>query len=66
MATSGIVQRLPGGEQYENVLEVVHPDGGKALPDGQLLHLAGSMRDGWLMTGGARVARVLGAFPRRH
>jgi hypothetical protein len=51
MATFGIVQRFPGGtrEQYENVLEVVHPDGGKALPDGQLLHLAGSTQDGWLM-----------------
>jgi|SRR5215204_1437172 len=51
MATFGIVQRFPGGtrEQYENVLEVVYPDGGKALPEGELLHLAGSTRDGWLV-----------------
>ena len=51
MATFGIVQRFPGGtrEQYENVVEVVHPDGGKALPEGQLLHLAGPTGDGWLV-----------------
>jgi sarcosine oxidase gamma subunit len=51
MTTFGIVHRFPGGtrEQYEKVLEVVHPDGGKALPEGQLLHLAGSTPDGWLV-----------------
>ena len=51
MATFGIVHRFPGGtrEQYENVVEVVHPDGGKALPEGQLLHLAGPTGDGWLV-----------------
>jgi hypothetical protein len=51
MATFGIVHRFPGGtrEQYDNVVEVVHPDGGKALPEGQLLHLAGPTGDGWLV-----------------
>jgi len=51
MATFGIVHRFPGGtrEQYENVLKVVHPDGGKALPEGQMLHLAGQSQDGWLI-----------------
>jgi hypothetical protein len=51
MATFGIVHRFPGGtrEQYENVLEVVHPDVGKELPEGQLLHLAGPTGDGWLV-----------------
>ena len=51
MATFGIVHRFPGGtrEQYENVLGVVHPDGGESLPEGELLHLAGSTPDGWLV-----------------
>jgi hypothetical protein len=51
MATFGIVHRFQGGtrEQYENVLKVVHPDDGKGLPEGQLLHLAGQSQDGWLM-----------------
>ena len=51
MATFGIVHRFPGGtrKQYENVLEVVHPDGGESLPEGELLHLAGSTPDGWLV-----------------
>jgi hypothetical protein len=51
MATYGIVHRFPGGtrEQYENVKKVVHPDGGKALPEGQMLHLAGQSQDGWLV-----------------
>ena len=42
---------LPGQhrEQYENALKVVHPDDGKALPEGQLLHLAGPTDDGWLI-----------------
>lgn len=29
--------------------EGVHPDDGKALPEGQLLHLAGPTDDGWLI-----------------
>jgi hypothetical protein len=51
MATFGIVNRFQGGtrEQYENVLKVVHPDGGKELPEGQMLHLAGQSQDGWLV-----------------
>ena len=51
MATFGIVHRFPGGtrEQYEKVVEVVHPDGGESLPEGELLHLAGSTPDGWLV-----------------
>jgi hypothetical protein len=51
MATFGIVHRFPGGtrEQYENVGEVVNPDGGNALPEGELLHLAGPTNDGWLV-----------------
>ena len=51
MATFGIVDSFPGGtrEQYENSIAVVYPDGGKALPEGQLLHLAGPSRDGWLV-----------------
>jgi hypothetical protein len=48
MATCGIILRFRGGthEQYENAVKVVHPDGGKALPEGQLLHLAGPAEDG--------------------
>jgi hypothetical protein len=51
MATYGIVHRFPGGtrKQYENVMKVVHPDDGKALPKGQMLHLAGQSQDGWLV-----------------
>jgi hypothetical protein len=51
MATFGIILRFPGGtrEQYENTLKVVHPDGGEALPESQLLHLAGPTQDGWLV-----------------
>ncbi len=47
----GIIHRFPGGtqEQYENTIKVVHPDGGKGLPDGQTLHLAGSTGDGWIV-----------------
>jgi hypothetical protein len=49
MATFGIILRFQGGtrEQYENTLKVVHPDSGEALPDSQLLHLAGPTQDGW-------------------
>lgn len=51
MATFGIIHRFRAGtrEQYENALKIVHPDGGKALPEGQLLHLAGPTEDGWLV-----------------
>jgi len=51
MATFGIVHRFEGGtrEQYEYVLKVVHPNGGKGLPEGQMLHLAGQSQDGWLV-----------------
>jgi hypothetical protein len=51
MATFGVVRRFAGGtrEQYENVRKAVHPDGGKGLPVGQMLHLAGQSQDGWLV-----------------
>jgi hypothetical protein len=51
MATFGIVHRFEGGtrEQYDNVLKLVHPDGGRQLPKGQMLHLAGQSQDGWLV-----------------
>jgi hypothetical protein len=51
MSTFGIVHRFPGGtrEQYDNVRKVVHPDDGQALPEGQMLHLAGQSQDGWLV-----------------
>lgn len=47
----GVVHRFPGGtqEQYENALKAVHPDGGKSLPAGQTLHVAGSTADGWMI-----------------
>ncbi len=51
MATFGIIHRFRGGtrEQYENSLQAVHPDGGKSLPDGQMLHLAGPSGDDWVV-----------------
>ncbi len=47
----GIVHQFAGGtrEQYENTLKAVHPDGGKGLPAGQTLHLAGSTPNGWII-----------------
>jgi hypothetical protein len=47
----GIMHRFPGGtqEQYENTVKVVHPDGGKKLPEGQTVHIAGATSDGWLI-----------------
>jgi hypothetical protein len=47
----GIIHRFAGGtkEQYENTIKVVHPDGGKGLPEGQTLHVAGSTADGWIV-----------------
>ena len=42
-ATFGLIHRFDGGtaQQYENTVKVVHPDGGKGLPPGQLYHAAG-------------------------
>jgi hypothetical protein len=47
----GIIHRFAGGtkEQYENSIKAVHPDGGKKLPKGQTLHLAGPTSDGWVI-----------------
>jgi hypothetical protein len=47
----GIVHRFAGGtkEQYENSLKVVHRNGGKDLPAGQTLHVAGATDDGWII-----------------
>lgn len=44
MATTfGIIHRFNGAtaKQYDNAVKVVHPDGGKGLPPGQLYHAAG-------------------------
>lgn len=51
MAAFGIIHRFSGGtrEQYENSLKAVHPDGGKMLPPGQTLHVAGATEDGWII-----------------
>jgi len=45
----GIVHHFPGGtkEQYEAALAVVHPDGGRTLPEGQVYHAAGPSEGGW-------------------
>jgi len=50
-ATFGITHFFKGGtaEQYENSIKVVHPDGGKGLPAGQLYHAAGPTEDGFLI-----------------
>jgi hypothetical protein len=47
----GIMHRFPGGtqEQYDNSIKAAHPDGGKSLPAGQTLHVAGPTSDGWLI-----------------
>jgi hypothetical protein len=47
----GVIHRFAGGtrEQYENSIKAVHPDGGKGLPKGQTLHVAGSTPDGWVI-----------------
>jgi hypothetical protein len=47
----GIIHRFAGGtqEQYENSIKAVHRDGGKTLPEGQTLHVAGSTKDGWVI-----------------
>jgi hypothetical protein len=50
-ATFGITHFFKGGtaEQYENSIAVVHPDGGKGLPPGQLYHAAGPSEDGFMI-----------------
>ena len=47
----GIVHQFPGGtkEQYEASIAVVHPNGGRDLPDGQIFHVAGPSADGWVI-----------------
>jgi len=47
----GIIHRFAGGtrEQYENAIKAVHPNGGKGLPAGQTLHVAGPTADGWVI-----------------
>jgi hypothetical protein len=44
----GVIHQFPGGtrEQYEASIAAVHPSGG-ALPEGQILHVAGPSADGW-------------------
>ena len=44
----GVIHEFPGGtrEQYEASIAAVHPGGG-ALPEGQVLHIAGPSADGW-------------------
>jgi len=39
----GVIHRFAGGtqEQYENAIKAVHPNGGKGLPEGQTVHIAG-------------------------
>ena len=44
-----IINRFKGGtkEQYDAVVEQVHPPG--SLPEGQSIHIAGSIDDGWVV-----------------
>ena len=44
----GVTHFFAGGtkEQYDAVLEAVHPDGG-GLPKGQIFHAAGASEGGW-------------------
>jgi hypothetical protein len=51
MAKFGITNHFKGGtkEQYDNTVKVVHPDGGKALPAGQVYHAAGPTSDGFVV-----------------
>ncbi len=48
-----IVHRFPGAtkEQYEAAVAEVHPEGGKGLPEGQLVHITGPTDDGWIVIG---------------
>jgi len=50
-ASFAIVHHFKGAttEQYENALRVVHPDGGRGLPAGQLYHAAGTTEDGFVV-----------------
>ena len=43
-----IIHRFPGAtkEQYEASVAAAHPSDG-SLPEGQILHVAGSTADGW-------------------
>lgn len=47
----GVIHRFAGGtqEQYENAIKAVHPNGGKGLPEGQTVHIAGPTEDGWVI-----------------
>lgn len=47
----GIIHHFADGtrEQYDNSIKVVHPDGGKGLPAGQSLHVAGQTSNGWVI-----------------
>ena len=44
----GVIHHFPGGtqEQYEAAIRAVHP-GREQLPDGQIVHAAGPVQDGW-------------------
>jgi len=46
-----VVHHFPGGtkEQYEASVAAVHPEGGAALPPGQITHYAGPSADGWVI-----------------
>lgn len=46
-----VVHHFPGGTkaQYEAAVAAVHPEGGAALPEGQLVHFAGPSREGWVV-----------------
>lgn len=51
-ATYAAVHTFASGneEQYRAALAAVHPDGGKSLPPGQLVHAAGPTADGgWVV-----------------
>ena len=47
----GIVHHFPGltKEQYDEAVAASHPEGGAALPPGQLVHSAGPSADGWVV-----------------
>jgi len=44
----GVIHHFPGGtqEQYEASIRAVHPSR-EQLPDGQIVHAAGPVQDGW-------------------
>jgi heme-degrading monooxygenase HmoA len=47
----GIIHRFKGGtaEQYDNLAKAVHPDGGKGMPKGTVLRIAGTTKDGFVV-----------------